>query len=95
MDISTKTVEKIAKLGRIRLEEQEIHRMKEDLGQILEWMDKLQELSTDDVEPLVSPSQETNVYREDNARNMFKGTEPFENAPDKVEAYFKVPKVKD
>jgi len=67
--------------------------MLSDLNKILNWMEQLNELNTDNVEPLIHMSEEVNVMREDLAENTVTHEEALRNAPKKDSDYFRVPKV--
>lgn len=63
MDITDKTVEELAHLARLQFEGEEKERIKKDLSKILTFMEKLNELDTEGVEPLIYLSEEINVMR--------------------------------
>ena len=65
------------------------------INEILDWVDKLRQLDTTNVEPLVHLSHEINVLRPDYARNSVSHQEGLRNAPRKDSYYFRVPKVLD
>jgi len=67
--------------------------MLSDLNKILNWMNKLNELNTDNVEPLIHMTEAVNVMREDVAQNTVSHEEALLNAPKKDSDYFRVPKV--
>ena len=67
--------------------------MLQDLNKILNWVDQLRELDTENVEPLIHMSEEVNVMREDLAQNTVSHDEALKNAPRKDSDYFRVPKV--
>jgi aspartyl-tRNA(Asn)/glutamyl-tRNA(Gln) amidotransferase subunit C len=92
MSISTEEIKKIAHLARIEFEEKELNAFSNDFNKILTWMDKLNEINTDKVEPLIHVSSETNVMREDIVTNMLSHEEALKNAPKKDTDYFRVPK---
>lgn len=93
MPVDKNDVEHIAKLARLSLTDEEIHSFTGELNSILEYMEKLNELDTEDVEPLAHPLDMNNVYREDKLRDSISTDEALKNAPDKDKEYFKVPKV--
>lgn len=95
MKIELKTIEKMAHLARIALSEDEKTKMAGDFEKILDWMEQLNEVDTEGVEPLIHMHTETNVYRKDVADNKLTRAEGLLNAPQKNEAYFMVPKVID
>lgn len=93
MIIDQKIVEKMAHLSRLELSEQESEKMVGDLSKILNWMDQLKELDTNNVEPLTHMSEEVNVFREDIAKNALPREKGLKNAPSQNGEYFQVPKV--
>lgn len=93
MEITDKTVDELAHLARLQFEGEEKERIKKDLNRILGFMEKLNELDTEGVEPLVHLSEELNVMRRDEAKRTISQEEALKNAPKRDSDYFKVPKV--
>ncbi len=93
MPVSVKDVQYIARLAKLRLSEQELPQMTQQLNKILEYMDQLNELDTEDVQPLAHPLQMENVFREDVRQPSLKPEEALANAPERKGSYFSVPKV--
>ena len=93
MSIERKTVEKLAHLARLKLSEEHITELQNDLGQILTWIDKLDEVDTEDVEPLLSMSHEINSWRKDEQIEHLPHEEALTRAPDTNAEFIKVPKV--
>ena len=93
MKIDKNTINKIAKLSRIKLEEKEADSLIKDLNSILDWVEQLNEVNTEKVEPLSNISLSTLPKREDISENKNNSKEILSNAPDKLEGYFAVPKV--
>lgn len=91
--VDTETVEKMAHLSRLELSAEEKQAMSESLSKIVGWMDKLNELDTEGVEPLIHLSTELNVLREDVAGEPLDHKRALLNAPRKDSDYFRVPKV--
>ena len=78
------------------MEEQKVHaifQMINDLNNMLLFVDKLNELDTSSVEPLIYMTDETNVLREDIMQQNISQKEALKNAPKKDSDYFKVPKM--
>lgn len=92
MHIDQDTIRKIAHLARLEFSEKEEVSFLNDFNKILDWMDKLNEVNTDNVEPLIHMSEEINVLRDDVAENRLSHSEAFVNAPKKDSDYFRVPK---
>lgn len=95
MKIDTETVDKIAHLARLEFDDAAKTAMVKDMNNMLSFVDKLNELNTDNVEPLIYMSDEVNVLREDEVKGMVTQQEALSNAPKKDSDYFKVPKVID
>lgn len=93
MSVNNKQVEQIAKLARLKFDENEIENLTKDMNKILDYMDQLNELDTDNIEPLSHPLDLSNVMREDNLKESISREEVFKNAPSHNEEFFKVPKV--
>ena len=93
MKIDKNTINKIAKLSRIKLEEKEADSLIKDLNSILDWVEQLNEVNTEKVEPLSNISLSNLPKREDISENKNDSKEILSNAPDKLEGYFAVPKV--
>ncbi|MFP5470058.1 MAG: Asp-tRNA(Asn)/Glu-tRNA(Gln) amidotransferase subunit GatC [Bacteroidia bacterium] len=91
--IDNATIEKLAQLARLEFSDSEKEELKNDLSKILSYMDKLNEINTDGVEPLIHISDEVNVLREDVVKETITQQEALKNAPDKNSDYFKIPKV--
>ena len=95
MKVDKETLKKIAHLSRLELDENKEKEMLESLSEILTWVEKLNELDTDDIDPLTSMSMEINALREDKAGIHLDREKGLLNAPAREGVYFKVPKVKD
>jgi len=95
MNIDRDLILKLENLARLELSEEERTRLQGDLGEILNMVEKLKELDTDNVEPLIHISEELNVLRKDEVKNQVSRADALKNAPEKTDKYFKVPKVID
>ena len=93
MAVTKKDVEKIAELAQLKFSEEELENFTPQMNEILAYMDKLNELDTENVEPLSHPVEQTNVFREDELKPSITTEDALKNAPAKDEHYFKVPKV--
>ena len=96
MKISEKEVRYVADLANLKLTEEEVHRMATDLDGILTHMDKLNEVATDDVEPMAQvlyEAGETATLAEDKPRPSLDNRTAVANAPQAGAGYFKVPRV--
>ncbi len=92
MSVDKETIRKIAHLARLEFDEKESDKMSDNFNKILAWMDKLNEVDTNDVEPLIHMSEEVNVLRDDLVDNSLKHEDALINAPKKDSDYFRVPK---
>ena len=95
MNIDKETIEKLAHLARLEFDEKEKAEMIEGMNRMLSFVDKLNELDTADVEPLIYMSEETNVLRPDVIKHEITQKEALQNAPKHDGYYFKAPKVKE
>ncbi|MBT3902892.1 MAG: Asp-tRNA(Asn)/Glu-tRNA(Gln) amidotransferase subunit GatC [Pelagibacteraceae bacterium] len=93
MKLNTNTINKIAKLARIRLSEKEANEFLKDINSILDWVEQLNEVNTDNVEPLTNISSSALTKRRDENQDINSSDEILQNSPDKLEGYFAVPKV--
>ncbi|HEY9001525.1 MAG TPA: Asp-tRNA(Asn)/Glu-tRNA(Gln) amidotransferase subunit GatC [Mucilaginibacter sp.] len=93
MNIDKETVEKVAHLARLELAEDEKEKMIADMNKILGFMDKLNEIDTSGIEPLVYMTNEINTVREDVIKQEVTYEEALLNAPKHDKDYFLVAKV--
>jgi aspartyl-tRNA(Asn)/glutamyl-tRNA(Gln) amidotransferase subunit C len=93
MSISREDVIHVAHLARLEIPEDEIERVREELGAILEAVGKVSELDLEDVEPTSHPLDVVNVYGEDEPRASLPREEALRNAPDPADGAFRVPAV--
>ena len=88
-------VRHVAKLARLDLTDEEVARFSTQLSAILDYMEKLNELDTDSVEPLAHCLPIHNIFREDVVTESLDTELVLENAPQHFENFFKVPKILD
>ncbi|MFD2145909.1 Asp-tRNA(Asn)/Glu-tRNA(Gln) amidotransferase subunit GatC [Mucilaginibacter antarcticus] len=93
MKIDSQTVDKIAHLARLEVADNEKQEMIGDMNKILSFMEKLNEIDTSAVEPLVYLSNEVNVFREDVVKQDVTVEEALQNSPKHDDKYFLVAKV--
>ena len=94
MSVSIEDVRYIAELARLDFKEEELPKISAELSAILAYMAKLDELSTEDVDPMTHVLDINNVYRsEEKAVQRISHDEALKNAPDADSEYFRVPKV--
>jgi aspartyl-tRNA(Asn)/glutamyl-tRNA(Gln) amidotransferase subunit C len=91
--INKDTVDKLAHLARLEFDNKSGEDMVKGLNDMLAFVDKLNELDTSNVEPLIYMTDETNVLREDEVKQTITQKQALQNAPQKDSDYFKVPKV--
>lgn len=92
--IDKKTVKHVALLSRLSLSDKELETYSQQLGAILSYIDKLNEIDTKNVHPTSHPlSTLKNVFRKDVLRLSLKAEEALKNAPAKEDDFFKVPQV--
>lgn len=93
MAIDNHTVKRIAFLSRLKIEDEKIESTKEEFNKILSWIEELNEVNTDDVEPLIAVNDTTLRVREDVVSDGNYKDEILKNAPSAEYDYFAVPKV--
>ena len=93
MTIDLKTIKHISKLSRISVDKQKAEKLAEDLNSIFKFIEKLNELKTDNVEPLTSISETTLKLRNDEVQSRNIKDQIIRNSPQDNEDYFVVPKV--
>ena len=94
-NIDRQQVDKVAHLSRLDLSDQELQLFSGQLSAIVGYIQKLNELKTDEVEPLAHCLPVHNVFRDDTVRPSLDIEKAMENAPDRVDDYFKVPQILD
>ncbi|WP_192349474.1 Asp-tRNA(Asn)/Glu-tRNA(Gln) amidotransferase subunit GatC [Algoriphagus sp. Y33] len=93
MKIDTNSIKKIAHLARLEFDESSAEKMSKDMSQILDWVEQLNAIDTENVAPLTTMSSEVNVMREDKIGHQLDHDSGLKNAPKKDFDYFRVPKV--
>jgi len=93
MTIDLKTIKHISKLSRISLEEEKAKKLAVDLNSIFEFIEKLNELKTDNVEPLTSIAETTLKFRNDEVKSENIREKILKNSPSDNQDFFVVPKV--
>ena len=93
MSIDNSTVKKVAKLARLKVDAKEEQNLKNELNNILEWVDKLQKVNTENIDPMLSVSNEPMPMREDMVTSKLDNKQILSNAPEKKAGFFVVPKV--
>ena len=95
MAITREQVEYVANLARLDLSGDEKDVFARQLDSILHYIEKLNELDTSQVEPLVHVAEDVNVFREDAVAPSLPREEALANAPDQQDGCFKVPRIID
>ena len=93
MSIDNKTVRKVSKLAKIRINEQEETKLIEELNNILRWVDELKKVDTEKIEPMLSVFNESMVMRRDEVFSETSDELVLKNAPESKSGFFVVPKV--
>lgn len=93
MKITNQTVEDLAKLSKLSFDDESKEVMRKDLENILEMCEKLKEVNTDGVEPLIYMTNSQTVLRDDVVEQEISHEEALKNAPKKDSDFFRVPKV--
>jgi aspartyl-tRNA(Asn)/glutamyl-tRNA(Gln) amidotransferase subunit C len=93
--ITEQQVRKVAKLARLELTEQEVKLFTTQLEAILEYVEKMNQLDTRNVEPLAHSLPVSNCFREDDIKPSIGAEMALANAPDRDGDFFKVPKILD
>ena len=93
MKIDDKLIADLASLAKLSFDEKSSKNMQDDLKKIIGFIDKLSEINTENVEPLIYLSEELNVLRTDNNVENISQEQALTNAPQKDSDYILVPKV--
>ena len=93
MEVTDDMVKNLADLSRLIFNEKEKEEIKKDLQKMISFVEKLNEVDTTNVEPLLHMTDALNIYREDIIQGSMPKSEALQNAPLADENYFKVPKV--
>ena len=95
MKVNNKLVEHLAHLSRLAFDDDSKEKMKFDFEKMLDFVAKLEEVDTDNVEPLSYMSSELNVLREDKVEQVLTQEQALKNAPVNDTDYIRIPKVID
>lgn len=93
MEVTDDMINNLADLSRLTFNAREREEIKKDLQQMISFVDKLNEVDTRNVEPLLHMTEAVNIYREDLVQGSMQKDEALQNAPSADNNYFKVPKV--
>ena len=93
-DLSKETIERLSKLALLELSEEEKEKLSKQLGGILDYFAKLDDIDTDNVDPTTHPIEGiTNVFREDEPWESLSNEEATKNSKYKQDGYFKAPRI--
>jgi aspartyl-tRNA(Asn)/glutamyl-tRNA(Gln) amidotransferase subunit C len=93
MALTPETVKQVAELARLTLADAEVELFTRQLNDILNYVEKLNELETTDVPPMTHVLELHNAFREDEVKNSLPLEEALANAPDRQRNFFAVPKI--
>ena len=93
MTIDLKTIKHISKLSRISVNDKKAKKLAEDLNSIFDFIEKLNELDTDKVEPLTSVAETTLKFRTDEVKSKDIRNQILKNSPEENDDFFVVPRV--
>ena len=93
MEIDKKLVKKIASLSKIKIKDDQVDKFSNELSKIITWIDKLNEVKTDNVTPVTNPSNIKIPIRDDKVNDGKIKEKILKNAPETKGGYFIVPKV--
>lgn len=92
MEINRETVDRVATLAKLHFSDAEKEKIREEMTKIVSFFEKMNELDTENVEPLIFLTDEINAFREDEPLQEITKAEALKNAPQKNSDYYKVPK---
>ena len=93
MEFDKDSLYKLGKLSKIQIDESKLKSLSSDLGSIVEFIDRLKSIDTENVDPTSNSLDQSLVMREDIASDVNTANEILENAPQKELDFFSVPKV--
>jgi len=93
MEVNDLLIENLAKLSHLNFDDVEKQEIKADLQEMISFIEKLKEVNTEGVTPMLHMSTHVNVLREDIVQGSVSREEALKNAPETDGIFFKVPKV--
>ena len=93
MSLTPEQVVKVSMLARLQLDETEVDSMTTQLSSILQYVEQLSDLNTDDVEPMAHAADVSNVFADDSVRPSLDRADALSNAPKSDDECFRVPAV--
>lgn len=91
--LSEDDIRKVAELARLNLSDQEVAELRPQLSKLIDYVAVLEEVDTEDVEPMVHAIEQTNVFRDDVRRDPLPREDALANAPKTDGKYFLVPQI--
>ena len=95
MKINKEIITKLSRLSKLKFNKEESELISKDLSKMVNFINQLNELETDGIEPLVHMNEEINNWREDKLGDVLDQEKALANSPVKDSTYFKLPKVLD
>ena len=95
MKINKEVITKLSGLSKLKFNKEETDLISEDLSKMVNFINQLNELETDGIEPLIHMNEEVNNWREDKLGDILNQEKALANSPVKANTYFKLPKVLD
>ena len=95
MEINNELIDKLANLAKLNFDDSAKKAIRGDLEKALTFFEKISELDTENVEPLIYMNEEVNVFRKDEAKTLISRAEGLKTAPLQAGEFIKVPKVID
>jgi aspartyl-tRNA(Asn)/glutamyl-tRNA(Gln) amidotransferase subunit C len=93
MKIDKNLILKLEDLSRLKLSDEDRESMVSNLSDMLKLVEKLKEIPTDDVEPLIYINNESNIWRNDESETLISAEMAVKNAPEAHKNFFSVPRV--
>ena len=93
MEVNNKLIQDLSRLAKLKFNVSSNKKMKRDLEKMIDFVDKLSEINTKGIKPLIYLGEEENILREDEISNEVTQEDALKNAPVKDSDYFKVPTV--
>lgn len=92
-EISSEQVKHVADLARLEVTDEEAEKLSKDLSELMQQIDLLQEVDTENVEPTINVASLNNVMRNDEPKELVTQEEVLKNAPDAKDGFFRVPSI--
>lgn len=93
MEVNAALIDKLSLLARLEIKPEEKEQLQQDMQQMIGFIEKLQELDTTGIDPLIHLTEEINVLRADEVKDSVDRADALQNAALKNDAFFMVPKV--